>query len=182
MTKILWLAVFLTGCGGPDFSMAVQDGDVGIAGSATTTDGAGGAPSVDADAGATGGRMAIEAAGGSLAVGGTRGSGGSPGAGGAPACALVTHDNGLGQTWQDCVPLGTHDEAQAMKACKASGATSCFLGSTVDPKCGSVIMGMIANGCNGVWGYAGATSGLARGGVPVCTCPGGSGGTDSTWK
>jgi hypothetical protein len=38
----------------------------------------------------------------------------------------VTHDNGLGQIWQDCVPLGTYNLSQAMKACAASGAVQCF--------------------------------------------------------
>lgn len=39
-------------------------------------------------------------------------------------CALVTHDNGLGQTWQDCTPTGTHTQDQAMQACTAYCATN----------------------------------------------------------
>jgi hypothetical protein len=42
------------------------------------------------------------------------------------SCAQHTHSNGLGQTWVDCVALGTYNSAQAMKACTASyPATSC---------------------------------------------------------
>lgn len=32
---------------------------------------------------------------------------------------LSTHHTGLGQTWTDCVPPGTHDAAEASKACNA---------------------------------------------------------------
>ena len=37
----------------------------------------------------------------------------------------MTHDNGIGQTWEDCVPLYTWNREQAMKACQASGAVAC---------------------------------------------------------
>jgi len=38
----------------------------------------------------------------------------------AEACALVTHSNGIGQSWADCAPLGTWDEAEAISACEAN--------------------------------------------------------------
>jgi hypothetical protein len=38
--------------------------------------------------------------------------------GGSDGCVLVTHDNGYGHHWIDCVPFGTHDELQAQKACE----------------------------------------------------------------
>jgi hypothetical protein len=46
---------------------------------------------------------------------------------------LVSHSNGVGQTWQDCVPLDTYNAAQALEACEAYAAsvdaavTSCAL-------------------------------------------------------
>jgi hypothetical protein len=46
-------------------------------------------------------------------------------AGPVEACAPVTHSDGIGQTWQDCALLGTHDQAEAMAACQANGGTQC---------------------------------------------------------
>lgn len=37
------------------------------------------------------------------------------------ACTLVTHSNGVGQTFDDCDPLGTHGLSEALKACEAWG-------------------------------------------------------------
>ena len=147
--------MFLYGCGGEAFTTAggaaSEPGDDGAAsatgGAAGSTGGASAAGGAVAAAGggSTGG---VEATGGQpAATGGTEtvdagtggamvATGGSLNTGGAPevdaGCALVTHDNGAGQTWQDCVPLGTYDEAQAMKACEAwsvavGGGTSCFV-------------------------------------------------------
>jgi hypothetical protein len=66
--------------------------------------------------------------GGAISTGGVLGSGGL-----VDACALVTHNNGRGQTWQDCVPLGTINDAQAVKACQASSATGCAASSSCGP-------------------------------------------------
>jgi len=41
------------------------------------------------------------------------------------ACAPVVHSNGIGQTWQDCTLLGTHDQGQAEAACRANGGAQC---------------------------------------------------------
>jgi hypothetical protein len=42
-----------------------------------------------------------------------------------PACLYEQHTNGIGGTWIDCVPLSTYNEAQAIAACKSSGAAVC---------------------------------------------------------
>jgi hypothetical protein len=34
-------------------------------------------------------------------------------------CVALEHDNGVGQTYTSCSPLGTYDEASAMLACRA---------------------------------------------------------------
>jgi hypothetical protein len=52
------------------------------------------------------------------------------------ACAPVTHADGLGQSWQDCVPAGTIDYAQAAAACAAASEGKCayqeyFVGACV---------------------------------------------------
>ena len=47
------------------------------------------------------------------------------------ACSpQYTHSNGLGATWTDCVPLGTYNNAQALKACEASYGAACHNEST----------------------------------------------------
>jgi len=113
---------------------------------------AGGAPEADAGAGgasqATGGSShstggSFQETGGSSQTGGSPSTGGVLSTGGAPietggtqatdaGCTLVTHDNGAGQTWQDCVSLGTHDRTQAVKACEAwcaENGCTCFAGN-----------------------------------------------------
>jgi hypothetical protein len=44
------------------------------------------------------------------------------------------HHNGLGQTWTDCIPTGTHTAAQALKACIAAvgSAQGCAQGGFCD--------------------------------------------------
>ncbi|MHB8330787.1 MAG: hypothetical protein ACYDEA_01150 [Candidatus Dormibacteria bacterium] len=36
----------------------------------------------------------------------------------------VTHSDGLGDTWQDCAPLGTYDQQEATSACEARNGIS----------------------------------------------------------
>ncbi len=56
--------------------------------------------------------------------GGAGGGGGGGGGGNADlGCGAVTHSDGLGDTWQDCVALGTQDTTQAYKAADAWDAT-----------------------------------------------------------
>ena len=49
------------------------------------------------------------------------------------ACAAVVHNDGVGQMWSDCAPLGTFTQDQAEKACEAwcavNGACHCELGT-----------------------------------------------------
>lgn len=49
------------------------------------------------------------------------------------ACQETVHNDGLGQMWSDCVPLGTFTQDQAEKACEAwcavNGACHCELGT-----------------------------------------------------
>lgn len=79
-------------------------------------------------------------------------------------CTLVTHDNGLGQTWQDCSPLGTYNDlGQSIAACHASGAVTCT-GDKVE--CNSN-QGMIcgydaSNIVIGCWATSGVDAGRAK--------------------
>jgi hypothetical protein len=147
------------GVDAPDAGEAHTDSAPFLAGGASGKGGApgsGGAPELDAGQGSggsshgTGG--SFQGTGGSFQTGGAPGtgggSGGTPGTGGVVStggtvgtggasvdagCALVTHTNGLGQTWQDCVPLSTYDKAQATKACEAwcavNGGCACQNGT-----------------------------------------------------
>lgn len=89
-------------------------------------------------------------------------------------CALVMHDNGIGQTWQDCIPLGTWNQTQAMAACRASGAVHCLEGGG----CGGgnlYIAGYNQDSSQhiGSWGYGGFLEGTACS-IDNCgpSCPG----------
>ena len=130
--------------GGTGGESVVED-----AGSDVAEGGAGG--SGGSDAGGAGGVHSAGAGGtggdgGLGGVGGVGGAGGSD-TGGTGGCE-VTHDNGVGQTWQDCVPLGTYDNTQALKACEAwcdvVGCASCWTA----PACNQtlVVMSEIESG------------------------------------
>lgn len=63
------------------------------------------------------------------------------------ACSpRYTHDNGLGEFWVDCVPLGTYTDIQAMKACEAS------FSSCIHPGAGGGCYG------KGIFGSTGGSS------------------------
>lgn len=178
-------AVALIGCGGDPFSPTF--GVTPSSDSAIEEDG--GAAQIDTDSGASSGG-ANSGAGGSLGTGGSttgaggatpsppdaghEGTGGSPAAG-SDACALVTHDNGLGQTWQDCVPLGTYNLEQAMKACVASGAGMCIPNGKVCTFAEyEKVLGYTADGSTliGIWGFWGQIAGyVAVGSESVCNAP-----------
>src|SRR5271155_3117350 len=70
------------------------------------------------------------------------------------ACTPVTHSNGVGQTWTDCVPLGTYNETQAMKACAAvydGDAGTCI---PMSSWCGANVVVSNVTGCGTqVWNY-----------------------------
>jgi hypothetical protein len=100
---------------------------------------------------------------GGSSSGGLSGSGGVLGSGGSVACTLVTHDNGLGQTWQDCIPRGTYNRAQATRACEASGASTCL--NTFGCVTGEIIVCGYASPNDvpyGCWQYAGGAVGYAK--------------------
>jgi len=151
--QFVLVLVLLSGCGGAQFSGAFDSATDGGDAAALGT---GGEPNAMDDAGASGGSSAddagkygsggttggMTASGGTTSAGdattvpgsgGTTESGGTTSSGGAVACTLVTHSDGVGQTWQDCVPLYTYNEAQAMKACEASGAALCLQSTRCGP-------------------------------------------------
>jgi len=160
------VTLVLFGCGGESFT-GFTHGDPTTADADSTTPadggfdvkaagGSAGQPEED-DGGLPNGSGG---AGGTVSTGGSTsaGSGGVLGTGGATTCALVTHTNGIGQTWQDCVPINTYDLNQAMRACEKSGAAHCTNNGSI---CGGtyVVCGYdeprqsIYGGC---WGYYGA--------------------------
>jgi hypothetical protein len=82
---------------------------------------------------------------------------GEPGDG----CSWTTHFNGLGGTWQDCAPLGTMTDAEALAACKSHGACpgSCGCNGQALP-CST---GLVAY----VWAPGGAVSSFDSSGACV---------------
>ena len=105
-------------------------------------------------------------------------SGPQPDSGPCDGGAVYTHQDGLGQTWQDCAPAGTYDVTEATRACEASGAAQC---ATTGGCAGPSVVGTTGSQCYGVWEYGGPSQGLVRG--PGCTCPDpGIGGTNSMWN
>ncbi len=152
--NLIVLTVFLCGCSGEAFTTAdlaaLDAADSGRAPAATGgAPGTGGASATGGAVAATGGAHAtggaVTSTGGSPATGGAvTSTGGVVGTGGAveadAGCALVTHDNGAGQTWQDCVPLGTYNQEQAMKACEAWAVAVGGVGCTAitGTRCGTL--------------------------------------------
>jgi|GEM_PF-6195390 len=181
------IVIIVSGCGGSDFSFTespVVDYDSGHPSTMPVDDagavppdvapetsdaGAGGAPGTGGRTatGGTTGHAGTVSAGGKTATGGSSGgvtaTGGAQGTGGHPsedACVPVTHTNGVGQTWRDCVPVGTYDETQAMKACLAR--TGDRRRCSLAPGCGSaaqVVQGT-GEGYNLLWGFDGNTAGF----------------------
>lgn len=164
--------------------------------------GTGGSPSLEKDGGvrhpSTGGALGAggsvgpggaasggASSGGTIGSGGTVGTGGTLGSGGT-TCVSVTHDNGLGQTWQDCVPLGTLNLSQAMKACAASGAVQCFARAA----CGvstDTVRGYDTVRIVGEWGYdslgVGYTApGDGHGNLLGAVCLGADDANNRTWN
>jgi hypothetical protein len=96
--------------------------------------------------------------------------------GGAEAgCAHVTHMNGLGQNFVDCLPLKTYNITQAQKACAAYDAgpcgtktVSCVAGGTQTLECETT-----AGAC-ACWAYSGTYAGLVNRDAlgNTCECPG----------
>lgn len=93
------------------------------------------------------------------------------------ACASVTHSNGVGQFWQDCVPLGTYTAEQAIKACAATtgDAAKCGVAPACPPGIGAVATGYMTSS---MWEYEGPLVGRVFQGQAGCTPTGGT----STWN
>jgi len=94
-------------------------------------------------------------------------------------CTPVTHSNGVGQTWQDCVPLGTYEQSEAMKACVAAtgSAAQCAVVG-----CGSAVQNMVCVNSTSLpcdcWAYQSQSTGVSGHVSTSCGCPGAG---DPTW-
>ena len=180
--EMLVLAFALVGCGGGSFTGGA--GGEADALDPVETDGGsvvvstGGRSGNDSDAGAPASGGVASSGGASTSTGGAPPStGGSPSSGGAAACTPVTHDNGVGQTWQDCVPLGTYTRAQATAACNAYllFAPSCSYGNRCLPidcgggqgavnfvsQCGGYQVSWLYSGQNAAVGHVGLKTACA---------------------
>jgi hypothetical protein len=105
------------------------------------------------------------------------GGGGGGGSGGSDGGCSVTHSDGLGDTFVDCVALGTQDTTQAHKAADAwdsTGSINALARSYSDNK-GSLLyicdQSVARNACacwtwNGTGQYAGTGRALATAGKP----------------
>jgi hypothetical protein len=191
MTHLLFLvlAFVLVGCGGEAFSEELFT-QTGVGGSETggatvgtggEDPGTGGAQETGGTSGETGGSTST---GGTPETGGAASTGGATSTGGSTGCTLVTHSNGLGQTWQDCEPLGMYTQAQAMKACTASGATTCY----VRAKCGVTTDTVEGHGTQIIaqWGFDGLGTGFVspgdgQGALLGALCLGSGDVYNSTW-
>jgi hypothetical protein len=101
------------------------------------------------------------------------------------AAPCTVHSNGVGQTFDDCVPSGTHDEAQALAACSAFTGTSasctiqsCQSGGGGGPGKTAVGQGACSTGASvcDCWMFAGAEVGLVQSPKSKMCDPCGNGG------
>jgi hypothetical protein len=82
------------------------------------------------------------------------------------ACVQYTHHTGLGQTWTDCTPLGTHDQTQATRACQAANKGFC---SSTAKNCGLDSSASFGIASNYFWAYSGPSAGHVNGATdPAC--------------
>ncbi len=184
---LLVVALVLAGCGGSEFGDEIfqntgGDGNggetstggamVGTGGSSSQSTGGFAGQDAQTEAGTggneTGGATSDGSTGGATETGGasqggaTASSGGVAATGGATGCTLVTHDNGLGQTWEDCVPLGTYTQAQATKACEAwCAAVGCITSCWAGGACGQSVMRGEISGTDRGWDWSGINIGSA---------------------
>ena len=97
------------------------------------------------------------------------------------ACG-ITHMNGVGNNYFDCVDAGTYDQTQAGKACTAytGNQFACQAASCIGDAGDLVVCGAPDGGGCACWDYAGQdTSHVYKSGVSTCYCPGN---TDPTWN
>lgn len=91
--------------------------------------------------------------------------------GGDEGCSIA-HSNGLGQAFFDCVPLGTHNQAQALEACAAfTGNMSLCVPVGCSPGMEVCSTGFTSCAC---WKYQGSNIGHVS--MPGGAGEGGSGG------
>lgn len=179
--------VFLVACGGPPFSAATIDESLVLEGGAVAVEAASeasaesdGAPAIDggpgvigpaADSG-SGGQDAAEVADGQARDGGDGGLEDAAPDGPALVCP-VTHTDGIGQTWSDCVALATYNEAQALKACNAFAAVHggvCAM-SSCPTTAGGFTMVCTQATCVANWVYTGPVTGHVGPAGIGCVCP-----------
>lgn len=170
--------------GAPSTGGARETGGAAVvdAGAGGSTPSSGGAPAVDAapttggapETGGTPGTGGITNTGGVSNTGGQPDTGGAPATGGAGGCAAVTHDTGLGQTWQDCVPSGTYNSSQAAKACAAWCEAKQCAGCGTGSVCGEfVVLGTVSQvgpDITVAWSWLGSSSGAVLS-VGSSACP-----------
>jgi hypothetical protein len=77
-------------------------------------------------------------------------------------CSPVIHDDGLGQHWTDCAPLGTYNDTEAMAACNAWLAAnptpaSCYVAANQEVIISTQTLCM-------KWVYSGGYPGFVQGG------------------
>ena len=112
--RYLLLLLLTAGCGGAPFSAdLLADRDAAESSAPDAPDPDGGLPEAD---GGGGGQDALAEAGEAQVE----------------ACTLVTHTDGVGQTWQDCSLLGIHNMTEALAACRANGGTQCVANNCGD--------------------------------------------------
>lgn len=183
------LALFLTACGGEVFTYGapVDHGDADIEAAVADDAGQDGAAEAaqEPDAGDSGqvvadaGQDAHETGSGDADAGDT-GTPPPPTDGGP-----CTHSDGIGQTYQDCAPLGTYNSTTAYEACAAYSGSTGVCSPT--PRCPAVpamansVCYLHAGMC-ACWDFSGASVGhVSRttetvNGCTVCTTS-----TDPTW-
>ncbi len=97
------------------------------------------------------------------------------------ASCATTHNNGVGQSFYDCVAKGTYTQMQAGKACTAytGNQFSCSAANCLSDAGDSVVCGAADSGSCVCWNYVGNNiSHVYKSGSGTCFCPGSS---DPTW-
>ena len=91
------------------------------------------------------------------------------------ACTLSSHSDGVGQTFEDCIALGSYSEALAIDACNAfrgMGGVGC-VSATCSSSAGEALIvcteGLMTS-C-ACWVYSGADVGHMRLGDSPTDCP-----------
>lgn len=97
-------------------------------------------------------------------------------------CVVATHDDGLGEGWQDCTPVLTYTLAEAERACVAHTGNASYCA----PMQGGVSYAVCSSAGGwptcACWEYQGTHVGLVNHGQDGCEFPGTGLGTDSSWQ